>query len=460
MKSYDVAVIGAGPGGYVAAIRAAQLGLKTVCIEKRKELGGTCLNVGCIPSKALLHSSEQLWKMEKEASHLGISCGKIHADFPKMLERKEKIITGFNQGIEALFKKNKIEWITGAASFESATTLRVGDELITANSFIIATGSEPISLPFLPLDEHQIVSSTGALSLPKVPPRMLVVGAGVIGVELGSVYSRLGSEVTFVEFMDRACPTFDLSLSKELLKELTAQGMKFHLSTKVIGAEKKGKTVSLSIESGEGKSTLEAEVVLVAIGRRPYTEGLGLEKIGVALDSKGRVAVDGRFRTAVPSIYAIGDLVDGPMLAHKASEEGSAVAEIIAGQTPHIEYIAIPSVVYTYPEVASVGLSETQAKELGFTLSIGNFHMGANSRAKCTGESIGFVKLIADKRTDQLLGIHIIAPHASELIASCALALERKLTAKQLGSVPFAHPTLSEAIKEAALDSAKRAIHR
>lgn len=461
MQEYDVAVIGAGPGGYVAAIRAAQLGLKTVCVDKRPELGGTCLNVGCIPSKALLHSSELLWKMKKDALECGVISEGLKADFPKMMERKQQIIGGFNQGIEALFRKNKIERKTGAATLESPTTFRVGDEQISAKSIILATGSEPISLPFLPLDEERIISSTGALALKEIPKKMLVVGAGVIGVELGSVYSRLGTDVTFVEFLDRVCPTFDQAISKELLKELSSQGMTFNLSSKVVGAEKKANGVVLSVEKPNQTTVeLEADVVLVAIGRRAYSQELGLDAVGISLDKQGRVPVDGQFRTKVPSIYAIGDLIDGPMLAHKASEEGVAVAEIISGKKPSLEYIAIPNVIYTHPEVASVGLTEQTARELGFTISVGNFPMMANSRARCTGETNGFVKIIADKKTDQLLGIHIISAHASELIASCALAMEKKLTAKKLAVVPFAHPTLSEAIKEAALDTAKIAIHR
>ncbi len=436
---YDVIVIGSGPGGYVAAIRAAQLGLKVACVDKRKELGGTCLNIGCIPSKALLHSTE----------HPGTS-------FIEMMNRKTKIVTSFNDGIAALFQKNKITFIPGAATFISPTTIEVSGEKYEAKNFIIATGSEPTPLPFLPFDEKRIVSSTGALSLAKVPERLTIIGAGVIGVELGSVYARLGSKVTFLEFMDRICPTLDPSLSTELQKALTAQGMTFHLSTKVTGADITSQEITLRTPD----SSYSTDVVLVAIGRKPYTSGLNLPSAGITLSPQGTIPINNRFQTSAPHIYAIGDVVDGPMLAHKASEEGTAVAELIAGLTPAVHYIAIPSVVYTTPEVASVGLTETEATTLGFTPKTGQFPFKINSRAKCTDELTGFVKVIADASTDKLLGLHILGAHASELIAVGCLALQNGLTATQLAHTPFAHPTLSEAIKEAALDVSRRALHK
>ena len=453
---FDLIVIGSGPAGYVAAIRAAQLGMNVACIDKRKELGGTCLNVGCIPSKALLHSTELYWKMTHEAAALGIEAGQPSFSLTQMMNRKAKVVGSFNEGISALFKKNKITFIPGTAKILSPTSVQVEGETHEAKNILIATGSEPTALPFLPFDEKRIVSSTGALTLSKVPPRLIIVGAGVIGVELGSVYSRLGSKVTFLEFMDRICPTLDPALSKELQKSLTAQGMTFHLSTKVTGAELSPNEITLRTD----QATHAADVVLVAVGRRPYTAQLGLDSVGITLTPKGTIPINGRFQTSVPTIYAIGDVVDGPMLAHKASEEGVAAAEIIAGQNPTIHYIAIPNVVYTYPEVASAGLTEEEAKKLNLTVKSGQFPFKVNSRAKCTGEEEGFVKIIADAATDKLLGIHIIGAHASELIAEACLALQNGLTTTELAHTPHAHPTLSEAIKEAALAVLGKAIHR
>ncbi len=452
---FDLIVIGSGPGGYVAAIRAAQLGMNVACIDKRKELGGTCLNIGCIPSKALLHSTELYWKMTHEAEGLGIEA-KCSFSLTKMMNRKAKIVASFNEGISALFKKNKITFIPGTATLLTPNSVQVEGEAHEAKNILIATGSEPSALPFLPFDEKRIVSSTGALSLSKVPEKLVIIGAGVIGVELGSVYSRLGSQVTFLEFMDRICPTLDPALSKELQKSLTAQGMTFHLSTKVTGADLNSRGITLRTDQG----THTADVVLVAVGRKPCTAQLGLSTVGISLTPKGTIPINGRFQTTVPSIYAIGDVVDGPMLAHKASEEGIAAAEIIAGMNPAVHYIAIPSVVYTCPEVASAGLTEEEAKKLGLTLKIGQFPFKINSRAKCTGEEEGFVKIIADAATDKLIGIHIIGAHASELIAEGCLALQNGLTAAQLAHTPHAHPTLSEALKEAALAADSRAIHR
>jgi len=453
---YDVVVIGSGPGGYVAAIRAAQLGMKVACIDKRKEPGGTCLNVGCIPSKALLHSSELYWKINHEAKAHGIQVPSASFDLSAMMERKRKVVSGFNEGILALFKKNNITYIHGSAKFLSPTTLQAAGEPITAKSIILATGSEPISLPFLPFDEKKIVSSTGALSLEKVPSRMVIVGAGIIGVELGSVYSRLGSKVEFVEFMDKICPTLDDSLSKELEKILVRQGMVFHLNSKVTGADISPNEVSIRV----GDQSFTGDVALVCIGRRPYTQNLALEAAGITPGPKGFISVDGRFRTSQPHIYAIGDLIDGPMLAHKASEEGVAVAEIIAGQSPNVDYLAIPNVAYTSPEVAAVGFTEAEAKAQGLSFKTGMFPFKTNSRAKCTGEEDGFVKILAEAETDRILGVHIIGAHASELIGEAAVAIHKRLTALDVAHTPHAHPTLSEAIKEASLAIHKMAIHR
>jgi len=453
---YDVIVIGSGPGGYVAAIRAAQLGLKVACIDKRKELGGTCLNVGCIPSKALLHATELYWKMTHEAETFGLQAKECSYSLKKIMERKQKVVAGFNEGIAALFKKNKITFIPGSAKLISSTVVQVAGDQVEGTYIILATGSEPTPLPFLPFDEKRIVSSTGALAFERVPQKLLVVGAGVIGVELGSVYSRLGSQVEFIEFFDRICPTLDSSLSTELQKALSRQGMQFRLSTKVTGADITPKEIILRLGSEE----LRGDAVLVAVGRRPYTQDLELETVGIKLTPKGTIPIDQRFRTSVPNIYAIGDIVDGPMLAHKASEEGVAVAEIIAGQNPVVNYLAIPNVIYTYPEVAAVGLTEEEAKKLGVTVKTGMFPFKVNSRAKCTGEEEGFVKIVSDSTTDTILGIHILGAHASELIAEATLAVQNRLTTLALAHTPHAHPTLSEAIKEAALAVHQKALHR
>ncbi len=458
--AFDIVVIGSGPGGYVAAIRAAQLGFKTACIEMQA-LGGTCLNIGCIPSKTFLHSTELLQTLQNEGKKHGIETQGIQFNFKQLMTRKSQVVATFNAGVASLFKKNKVTHIQGRGTLVSPSTISVSNNTVSAHHIILATGSEPIALPFLPFDERKVTSSTGALSLEQIPKEMLVVGAGVIGVELGSVYSRLGTKVTFIEFLDKICPTLDESLSKELQKLLERQGMQFNLSSKVTSAQVSEKQITLKVSMPD-QSTKEmtGDVVLVSIGRKPYTQGLGLEKVGVQQNEKGFVMIDGMFRTNIPNIYAIGDIVDGPMLAHKASEEGIAVAEIIAGQHPKIEYAAIPNVVYTHPEVASVGMTESEARAAGLDIKIGTFPFKANSRAVCTGEDSGFLKMIAEAKTGKVIGVHIIGAHASELIAEGALVIQKRLTVTDILHTPHAHPTLAEAMKEAALDVEKRAIHK
>jgi dihydrolipoamide dehydrogenase len=447
-------VIGSGPGGYVAAIRAAQLGLKTACIEKTKVLGGTCLNVGCIPSKALLHSSELYHALHVEYKQNGISCSNPTYDFQKIMKRKEEVIASFNQGIEGLFKKNKIDWIQGHGKLAGPQQVEVNGKTIEAKNIILATGSEPIQLPFLPFDEKKVVSSTGALAFSAVPKKLLVIGAGIIGVELGSVYSRLGSEVIFFEFLDRICPAFDGKISQSLQKILTSQGMTFHLSHKVTSA-----TIDKTVELMANGTKFQGDAVLVAVGRKPTSNGLGLDTVGIQTDPKGFVVIDSSFRTSQPTIFAIGDLVNGPMLAHKASEEGVAVAELIAGHHPLIDYATIPNVAYTSPEVASVGFTEEELKAKGIAFKVGQCSFKANSRARCIGQEEGFVKMISEEGTKRVLGVHIIGPHASELIAEAVLAMRLRLTVEQIVDTCHAHPTLSEALKEASLAVLGRAIH-
>jgi dihydrolipoamide dehydrogenase len=464
--SYDLVVIGSGPGGYVCAIRAAQLGMKVACVEKRDTLGGTCLNVGCIPSKALLQASEKF----EEASHglaaFGVKTGKVELDLKAMMAHKDKTVKSNVDGVAFLFKKNKIDWIKGAGKIAAVGKVEValnagGTQTLAAKAIVIATGSEVASLPSLPIDEKKIVSSTGALTLAEVPKTMVLVGGGVIGLEMGSVWQRLGAKVTVVEFLDRIMPGMDGEISKSMQRILAKQGMAFKLSTKVTGAKVGAKSVALTVEpaAGGASETLEADIVLVAVGRRPYTDGLGLKEAGVALDEKGRVAIDAHFQTNVPGIYAIGDAIAGPMLAHKAEDEGMAVAEILAGQHGHVNYDAIPSVVYTWPEVASVGKTEEQLKAEGVAIRIGKFPFTANGRARAQNNTDGFVKILADAATDRVLGVHMIGPSVGELVGEMALAIEFGASSEDIARTCHAHPTLTEAVREAALAVDGRPIH-
>ena len=459
--SFDVIVIGAGPGGYVCAIRAAQLGLKTACVEKRATLGGTCLNVGCIPSKALLQSSENYAEALHGLADHGVIVDGVKLDLAKMQARKDEVVGANTKGIEFLFRKNKVTWLKGAGKIAGAGTVDVDGTTYTAKHIVIATGSESVPLPGVTVDEKQIVTSTGALELDKVPGHLVVVGAGVIGLELGSVWHRLGSQVTVVEFLDRIVPGMDTEIATNFQRILAKQGLKFRLATKVTGAVTSADGVALTVEPVKGgvAETIEADVVLVAIGRRPYTEGLGLEEAGVALDERKRIKTGHHFATNVPGIYAIGDAIAGPMLAHKAEEEGVALAEILAGQAGHVNYGAIPGVVYTWPEVATVGQTEDELKAAGVAYRVGKFPFTANGRARAMGSMDGFVKILADKATDRLLGAHIIGPDAGGLIAELVTAMEFGASAEDVARICHAHPTLSEAVKEAALDVEKRALH-
>jgi dihydrolipoamide dehydrogenase len=458
---FDVLVIGAGPGGYVAAIRAAQLGLKTACAESRDTLGGTCLNVGCIPSKALLHASELFEEAhDGTLAKWGVKPGKVELDLDAMHGSRKEAVKGLTQGVEFLFKKNKVEWLNGHASFESADTVKVGDRTVRAKSIVIATGSSVTPLPGIEVDQQRIVDSTGALELPEVPKRLVVIGGGVIGLELGSVWRRLGAQVTVVEFLDQILPGFDGDVRKEANKIFKKQGIDFKLSSKVTGATRKGDIVTLSVEPAKGGAaeTLEADVVLVSIGRRPNTEGLALDKAGLAVNQRGQVDTDHDFRTSVPGIWAIGDVIKGPMLAHKAEDEGIAVAENIAGQTGIVNEDVIPTVVYTMPEIAGVGLTEEQAKEHG-EVKIGKFPMLANSRAKTNREPDGFVKVIADTKTDRVLGVWMINSVAGTMIGQAAQAMEFGATSEDISYTCHAHPTHNEALKEAAMAVQGKPIH-
>ena len=463
-EKFQAIVIGGGPGGYVCAIRLSQLGIKTACVESRGSLGGTCLNIGCIPSKSLLNLSENFHKV-KHFSNLGIEISAVKLNLEKMMKNKDKVVTILTKGIEFLFKKNKVTHFKGTGSFKSATQVSIIDDkkketIIDSDKIIISTGSEPISLPGVKFDEKVIVSSTGALALSKVPKKMVIVGAGYIGLEMGSVWSRLGSEVHVVEFLDHITPGMDKEISKEFMKILQKQGINFHLQTKVNSIKKNNKRAVVSTTNKDGKKiNFECDVVLVSVGRKPNTKNLNLDAIGIALDDKKRVKVDKNFQTNVKNIYAIGDVIEGPMLAHKAEEEGIAIAELIAGQSGHVNYSIIPGVVYTSPEVASIGKTEEQLKDLNQKYKVGKFPFMANSRAKAINETDGFVKILAEEKTDKVLGVHIIGSHAGEMIAQIAIAMEFGASSEDIARTCHAHPTFSEAIKEAALSVDKRPIH-
>jgi dihydrolipoamide dehydrogenase len=461
MDHYDVVVIGGGPGGYVCAIRAAQLGMKVACVEKRATLGGVCLNIGCIPSKALLQSSENFHAAQADLQAHGIRIEGVKLDLARMQQRKAEVVTANVKGVEFLFKKNKVTWLKGAAKLAGPGQVDVDGTLVGATHIVIATGSESVPLPGVTVDEKRIVSSTGALELDQVPGHLVVIGGGYIGLELGSVWHRLGADVTVVEFLDRLVPGMDGEVGKTFERVLAKQGLKFRLGTKVTGAETTADGVTLTVEKAAGGApeTLQADVVLVAIGRRPYTAGLGLEAAGVAIDPRGFVMSDAHYATNVPGIYAIGDVTRGPLLAHKAEEEGVALAEILAGQAGHVNYGVIPGVVYTWPEVASIGATEEQLKQDGVAYSVGKFPFTANGRARAIGYTDGFVKILADKTTDRILGAHIIGPDAGGLIAELATAMEFGASAEDVARISHAHPSLSEAVKEAALAVEGRALH-
>ena len=461
---YDVVVIGSGPGGYVSAIRCAQLGLKTAIVEKYNTLGGTCLNVGCIPSKSLLDSSEHFHNAIHNFEQHGIEGPAPKVNMPKLISRKDSVVDTTCQGIDFLMKKNKIEVIHGLASLINDTSIEVNGSKkvkINARNIILATGSKPIELPFAKFDKERVISSTEALNLQEIPKRLVVIGGGVIGLEMGSVYKRLGSEVTVVEYGKSLIPNMDDSCGKELQRSLRKLGIKFHLSTKVDRVIRKGKTVNVSGFDSKGNSfSLEADYCLVAVGRKAYTKGLNLDKAGLELDDQGRIKVDHNLQTSKPNIFAIGDVVRGAMLAHKAEDEGVSVAEFIAGQKPHIDYNLIPNIVYTWPEVASVGKTENELKEMGKDYKVGSFPMRALGRSRASGDIDGVVKILADSDSDEVLGVHIVAARAADLIMEAVVAMEFRASAEDIARICHGHPTYAEAIKEAALDAtAKRAIH-
>ncbi|WP_415182154.1 dihydrolipoyl dehydrogenase [Phaeovulum sp.] len=461
MASFDVIIIGSGPGGYVCAIRCAQLGLKTACVEARDTLGGTCLNVGCIPSKALLHATHSLHEAEHNFAKMGLKGKSPSVDWQQMLAYKDEVISGNTKGIEFLFKKNKVTWLKGWGQITAPGKVTVGDEVHEAKNIVIATGSEPSTLPGVEIDEKTIVTSTGTLALPKIPKTMAVIGAGVIGLEMGSVYARLGTDVTVVEYLDAITPGMDAEVAKSFQRILAKQGIKFVLGAAVQGVDKgKSKnTVRYNLRKDDSAQTLEAEVVLVATGRKPYITGLGLDALGVEMLPRGQIKTDGHFSTNVKGLYAIGDAIIGPMLAHKAEDEGMAVAEIIAGKAGHVNYGVIPGVVYTSPEVASVGKTEEQLKEEGRAYKVGKFSFMGNARAKAVFQAEGFVKLLADKATDRILGCHIIGPGAGDLIHEICVAMEFGASAQDVALTCHAHPTYSEAVREAALACGDGAIH-
>ena len=461
---FQAVVIGGGPGGYVCAIRLAQLGLKTACIESRGSLGGTCLNIGCIPSKSLLNLSEEFHKVQN-LSNKGIEVGEVKLNLPKMMKSKDKAVTILTKGVEFLLKKNKVTYFKGTGSFKSKNEILIKDDknkemIVEAEKIVIATGSAPVSLPGIDFDEKIIVSSTGALKLEQVPKKMVVVGGGYIGLEMGSVWSRLGAEVHVIEFLDHITPGMDKEISNEFMKILKKQGIKFHMQHKVDSVKKNKSGAIISTSDKEGnKKDFECDVVLISVGRKPNTNGLNLEKLGIKLDDKKRVKTKENFQTNIENIYAIGDVIVGPMLAHKAEDEGIAVAENIAGQSGHVNYDTIPGVVYTKPEVASIGKTEEELKEKKIKYKIGKFSFMANSRAKAIDDAEGFVKILADEKTDKVLGAHLIGPHAGELIAEIGIAMEFGASSEDIARTCHAHPTFSEAVKEAALSVDKRTIH-
>ena len=461
MADYDVIVIGAGPGGYVCAIRCAQLGLKTACVEARDTLGGTCLNIGCIPSKALLHASHALHEAEHNFAKMGLKGAAPKVDWKGMLAYKDDVIGQNTKGIEFLFKKNKVDWIKGFGSIPAAGQVKVGDTTHNAKSIIIASGSTPSTLPGIEVDEKIVVTSEGALALGKVPKKMVVIGAGVIGLELGSVYARLGSEVEVIEYLDTITPGMDSEVAKNFQKILSKQGLKFTLGAAVQGVKttKTNATVSYKLKKDDSDHKVVADVVLVATGRKPYTEGLGLDALGVELSQRGQIKTDGHWQTNIKGVYAIGDCIAGPMLAHKAEDEGMAVAEVVAGKHGHVNYGVIPGVVYTNPEVASVGATEEMLKAEGRAYKVGKFSFMGNGRAKANFAADGFVKILADKDTDRILGAHIIGPAAGDLIHEVCVAMEFGASAQDLALTCHAHPTFSEAVREAALACGDGAIH-
>ena len=461
-EKFDVTVIGGGPAGYVCAIRLSQLGLKTACVESRGSLGGTCLNIGCIPSKSLLNMSESFHRA-KNFSDIGIETGEIKLNLEKMMSNKDSSVATLTKGVEFLFKKNKVTYIKGVGSFNGNNEILVKNDkselTIKTDKTIISTGSEPLSLPGIDFDEKKILSSTGALNISKLPKKMVVVGGGYIGLEMGSVWSRLGTEVHVIEYLDHITPGLDKEVSNEFMKILKKQNIKFELNTKVEKIAKSDQGVVIETSSKDSKNKIEADVVLISVGRKPYTDKLNLEKIGVNLDKKGKIIVNKNFETNVENVYAIGDVIDGPMLAHKAEEEGIAVAELIAGQSGHVNYDIIPGVIYTSPEVAYVGKNEEELKEEKINFKVGKFPFMANSRAKAINEPEGFVKILAESTTDRVLGVHIIGPHAGEMIAEMSVAMEFGASSEDIARTCHAHPTFSEAIKEAALSVDKRQIH-
>lgn len=450
--NYDVIIIGGGPGGYNCAIRCGQLGLKVLCVETHTKLGGTCLNVGCIPSKALLHATEMYETAQKDFEGMGLT-GKVGFDLKKMMAAKEKTVSGLTAGVEFLFNKNKVEHLKGFGKIIDANTVDVDGKKLTTKNIVIATGSEVATLPNVEIDEKKIVSSTGALELKSVPEKLLVIGGGVIGLELGSVWRRLGSEVTVVEYLDHIMPGMDAEVQKQALRLFKKQKMKFELGRKVTGVEKSGKSLTVKTEASAGgkEKDIETDVVLVCIGRRPYTTGLGLDAVGVETDKRGFILTD-HFKTNVAGIYAIGDCTHGPMLAHKAEDEGVAAAEIIAGKAGHVNYDAIPGVVYTYPEIASVGKTEEELKEAGTPYKKGKFAFSANGRARANHQTDGFVKILAHEETDEILGAHMIGAHVGDLIAEVTLAMEFKAASEDIARTCHAHPTITEAVRQAAMD--------